>query len=203
MSKVDNVKSIKDINFNTLNNTYNVYLESDLYQIEDNGKDLNLPYFLRVYKKAIEVFDDIFKPKEQIKLLHSISNNNKSYRRTRFSKKYLSKQVSLGFQYEQINTSSDLIEVNNVYTYICQKRDIRYKKLIKSICNQDFPSLTPNINQGATFSSIYFINISKGILFYLYDDRGFVIAFDNIEDFEKFKKKHKELEIEKYNETEI
>ncbi|MFG0935137.1 hypothetical protein ACF91D_31250, partial [Staphylococcus sp. 231237_7MaSpsaltlick] len=105
-------------------------------------------------------------------------------------------------KYEQVIEDDDLFEVSNVFTYRCQKSEIKYRKLIKAICNQDFPNLTPNINQRETFSSIYFINLDKGILFYLYDDRGFIIVFNHEEDFEIFKHNHEELEIEKYTQYE-
>ncbi|WP_206749082.1 DUF3885 domain-containing protein [Staphylococcus auricularis] len=50
---------------------------------------------------------------------------------------------------------------------------------------------------------MYFINVDKGILFYLYDDRGFIITFNSAEDFGIFKKKHINFEIEKYTEYEV
>lgn len=85
----------------------------------------------------------------------------------------------------------------------CKKGDIKYQKLIKAICNQDFPSLIPNMNQGETYSSIYFINVDKGILFHLYDDRGFIVVFSHTDDFEAFKQNHDELEFQVYTEDEI
>ncbi|WP_301420960.1 DUF3885 domain-containing protein [Mammaliicoccus lentus] len=203
MSEVNKINSIKDIDFNTLKNTYNVYLENELSQIEGNGIETNNSYFQNVYNKAIRVFDEIFDLKDQIKLIHSISTNNVTPRNSRFSKRFLSKQIASSYKYEQIIKTDDIFKISNVFTYQCKKKDIKYEKLIKAICNQDFPNLTPNINQQETFSSIYFINIDKEILFHLYDDRGFVIVFSDEKDFETFKQSHEELEIEKYTEYEI
>ncbi|MDT3995822.1 hypothetical protein RPO40_12280, partial [Mammaliicoccus fleurettii] len=124
-------------------------------------------------------------------------------RKSRFSEKFLTKQIASSYKYEQIIKTDDVFKISNVFTYQCKKKDIKYGKLIKAICNQDFPKLIPNINQQETFSSIYFINIDKGILFHLYDDRGFIIAFSDVNDFETFKQRHEELEIEKYTEYEI
>lgn len=203
MSDVNKINSIKDIDFNTLKNTYNVFLENELSQIEDNGIYTNKHYFQNVYHKAIGVFDEIFDSKDQMKLIHSISTNNIFPRKSRFSEKFLTKQIASSYKYEQIIKTDDVFKISNVFTYQCKTKDIKYGKLIKAICNQDFPKLIPNINQQETFSSIYFINIDKGILFHLYDDRGFIIAFSDVNDFETFKQRHEELEIEKYTEYEI
>ncbi|MBO3063744.1 DUF3885 domain-containing protein [Mammaliicoccus fleurettii] len=203
MSDVNKINSIKDIDFNTLKNTYNVFLENELSQIEDNGIYTNKHYFQNVYHKAIRVFDEIFDSKDQMKLIHSISTNNIFPRKSRFSEKFLTKQIASSYKYEQIIKTDDVFKISNVFTYQCKKKDIKYGELIKAICNQDFPKLTPNINQQETFSSIYFINIDKGILFHLYDDRGFIIVFSDVKDFETFKQRHEELEIEKYTEYEI
>ncbi|MGR6109197.1 hypothetical protein ACU4EV_14595, partial [Staphylococcus aureus] len=71
MSDVNKINSIKDIDFNTLKNTYNVFLENELSQIEDNGIYTNKHYFQNVYHKAIGVFDEIFDSKDQMKLIYS------------------------------------------------------------------------------------------------------------------------------------
>lgn len=203
MNKVAHINSIKDINFNNLKNTYNVYLENELSQIEEDGTNTNNVYFENVYRKAIGIFDEIFDSKDHIKLIHSISTNYLTPRKSRFSEKFLSKQIASSYKYDQIIRDDDIFKIVNVFEYQCTKNDIKYRKLIKAICNQDFPNLAPNINQKETFSSIYFINVDKGILFYLYDDRGFIITFNSAEDFGIFKKKHINFEIEKYTEYEV
>ncbi|WP_423790724.1 DUF3885 domain-containing protein [Macrococcus armenti] len=80
---------------------------------------------------------------------------------------------------------------------------MKYKKLIKAICNQDFSGLHPNINQRDIYSSIFFININKDVLLHIYDDRGLTIAFDDEKRFEKFIEKYRHLKIERYTEDEI
>ncbi len=203
MLEVNQITSIKDIDFNTLKHSYHAYLENELYQVDSNGVDMNTAYFQSVYNKAIAIFDEIFDLKDHIKMIHSISTNLVMPRRTRFSKKFLSKKVVSSYKYEQIIGYNDIFEIANVFTYQCKKGDIKYQKLIKAICNQDFPSLIPNMNQGETYSSIYFINVDKGILFHLYDDRGFIVAFSHTDDFEAFKQNHDELEFQVYTEDEI
>ncbi|UXR77804.1 MULTISPECIES: hypothetical protein [unclassified Staphylococcus] len=76
MPDINNIDSIKDINFNSLENTYNVYLENELSPIEDNGIDTNNAYFQNVYDKVIEVFDHIFGPEDRIKLFHVIATHD-------------------------------------------------------------------------------------------------------------------------------
>lgn len=103
------------------------------------------------------MFDQIFDSEDRIKLFHVISTNSPVLRNSRFSEKFLSKQAASTCKYEQSIKCDDFFKKSNVFIYHCKKNDVRYQKLIKALCNQDFPNLTPNINQNETFSSIYFI----------------------------------------------
>ena len=47
------------------------------------------------------------------------------------------------------------------FSYKCSIKDIKYKKLLKAISNQDFKGLVPNINQNDNYSEIYIINNTK------------------------------------------
>ncbi|MFS0655549.1 DUF3885 domain-containing protein [Bacillus sp. 179-C3.3 HS] len=53
----------------------------------------------------------------------------------------------------------------------CQLKDIRLRPLLRAICQEDF--YTPNqIMKGKLGYEIYLINLSKKMIFHLYDDRG-------------------------------
>ena len=49
------------------------------------------------------------------------------------------------------------------FSYKCSIKDIKYKKLLKAISNQDFKELVPNINQNHSYSEIYIINKGKNM----------------------------------------
>lgn len=52
------------------------------------------------------------------------------------------------------------------FTLKCKASDIKYIPLLKAICNQDL-GIQPSI-----FHMIYFLNIKRKTIFYVYDDRG-------------------------------
>ncbi|MGC6588433.1 DUF3885 domain-containing protein [Paenibacillus sp. Dod16] len=55
-----------------------------------------------------------------------------------------------------------------MYRYIinCKASDVDYLNLLKAICNQDV-GIKPSIHH-----DVFFININKGVIFHIYDDRG-------------------------------
>ena len=54
-----------------------------------------------------------------------------------------------------------MIKFFEEFSYKCSIKDIKYKKLLKAISNQDFKGLVPNINQNDNYSEIYIINNTK------------------------------------------
>ncbi len=88
----------------------------------------------------------------------------------------------------------------DLFSHTDSIKDIKYRKLLKAIANQDFKGLVPNINQDYNFSEIYILNRTKNLLYHLYDDRGLWVAFNNNEDFVRFSKKYNHLILEIENE---
>ncbi|UCZ71601.1 DUF3885 domain-containing protein [Bacillus pumilus] len=57
------------------------------------------------------------------------------------------------------------------FTLTCQLQDIRLRPLLQAICQEDF--YAPNqIMNGKLGYEIYLINLTKQMIFHLYDDRG-------------------------------
>ena len=54
---------------------------------------------------------------------------------------------------------------------------------MKAICNQDFPSLKPRLsNQYYLYDpDVFFINVTKNVILYIYDDRGCQVIASDIE----------------------
>lgn len=57
----------------------------------------------------------------------------------------------------------------------CESADIRISSLLKAACNEDFPPLKPRFKEYDGYPDIFFINKSKDIIFFIYDDRGYEI----------------------------
>lgn len=70
--------------------------------------------------------------------------------------------------------------VTSQYHLKCSKQDLRYVTLIKAACNEDFP-LKPKFRRGKGmyYPDVFFINVTKNLIYFIYDDRGCeVIAAD-------------------------
>ena len=64
--------------------------------------------------------------------------------------------------------------------FVCLKRDIRHLSLIKAACNEDFDRKPKfeGIN-GSYHPDVYFVNITKTFIFFIYDDRGCEVIAEN------------------------
>ena len=58
------------------------------------------------------------------------------------------------------------------FSLLCKPNDIRIDKLLKAASNEDFP-LKPKFGGYAVhYPDVFFVNITKDIIFFIYDDRG-------------------------------
>ncbi|WP_083979094.1 DUF3885 domain-containing protein [Bacillus alveayuensis] len=73
--------------------------------------------------------------------------------------------------------------VTHRFVLSCKKNDIRYNQLLTAISYEDFPHLS-RILKGFRRNDmdIYFINVSKKMIYHLYDDRGCDVIASNKED---------------------
>ncbi|WP_430623552.1 DUF3885 domain-containing protein [Lysinibacillus fusiformis] len=62
----------------------------------------------------------------------------------------------------------------------CHKQDIHYVSLIKAACNEDF-RLKPKFGTGYNYPDVFFINLTKNVIFFIYDDRGCEVIATNKE----------------------
>ncbi|UOB20178.1 DUF3885 domain-containing protein [Macrococcus armenti] len=115
MSRVKNINSLIDIDFNTLSNAYNVYLENELFPLNNEDTSINDLYFQSVYHNATMIFDEIFDTNDQIKLIHSISTNYITHRKSRFPERFLFKQMI--YEYEQFIKKEDVLDIK-MYLHI-------------------------------------------------------------------------------------
>ena len=88
--------------------------------------------------------------------------------------KYADRQVCHRLRHERLTyVQSKLEETMKIerFTLKCQLQDIRLRTLLQAICQEDF--YKPNqILKGKFGYDIYLINLSKQMIFHLYDDRG-------------------------------
>jgi len=154
----------------------------DLYQFNSND-ELNKEYFNTVYQQAIAIFNDIFSKDDKMFLVTNLYKPN-AYLGSRLTKtglygkyvknkkiKYKLKQNALPYVFED----EEEAEQNSTTRFYleCKKEDIDYNSIIKAICNKDF-SLQPKLNSKFLlyYPDVFFVNISKGLIYFIYDDRG-------------------------------
>ncbi|WP_443951814.1 DUF3885 domain-containing protein [Priestia megaterium] len=72
--------------------------------------------------------------------------------------------------------------VTHRFALSCKRSELKYVQLLKAICYEDFahPSSILKSNPQSGYD-IYFINLSKEIIFHLYDDRGCDVLASNKE----------------------
>lgn len=70
-------------------------------------------------------------------------------------------------------TSVQLLSTKNEYAIACRPTDLKQKQLLQSIANRDL-HIQPAIEE-----ECYIINVSKGTIFHLYDDRALDVVSNN------------------------
>lgn len=179
-------------------NTVHLDLSEGEYQFIYGTDSMNDTYFSNVYRNAIDVFEKLFSSTDDVEMIHLVINFNNKYTKTRLIEKYTNKYKSLPHRTESYK-NCDGIKCF-AFTYKVSIKDIKYTSLIKAICNQDFPPLKPILNQGSQYSEVYFVNKTKKVLYYLYDDRGLWLYFNDHNELKDFKAQNNALvDYEIYN----
>lgn len=66
------------------------------------------------------------------------------------------------------------------FSLACQPRDIHIEKLLKSTIHEDFP-LKPEFSKDLPhYPDLFFVNATRHIIFFVYDDRGCEIIVKEI-----------------------
>ncbi|MFD2786797.1 DUF3885 domain-containing protein [Hymenobacter rubripertinctus] len=133
-------------------------------------------YFLQVEHRAIALFEAAFAPTDEVLLVYQEPRYKRSRIRTR---NYLFRQLGIG--------KSDLTfrkswVPNNAATYheghwiqaffSTTAARIPHRALLAAISRLDFPAPGRPTIRGP----LYFFNQTRGLIFYMYDDRGLVIS---------------------------
>ena len=168
----------RNIEFMKLDDTIHLSFGQYCSPFMESSDNLNPNYFNLVYDHSISIFEDLFAKSSRIQLIHVVSEWDIGFKQTRFSHRFLNKRLVP--QYDTYHNLYNPEITRHAFIYECTREDIKYKKLLKAINNQDFPSLQPSINQNnANFSELYFLNRDNGVIFHIYDDRGVWISFDD------------------------
>ncbi|MCM3655358.1 DUF3885 domain-containing protein [Metabacillus litoralis] len=168
-------------------------LAKGLYQFKSETDELNSEYFNQVYNQALLLFNDIFATEDKILLVTNVYQCNDYLGRSKKKMKVYShyitnnnrrirlKQETLPYMYDDEEEAKE--RYTSQFSLECRKQDIRFPLLVKAICNQDFPPLKPRLHNpyGLYDPDVFFINVTKNVILYIYDDRGCEVIARDIE----------------------
>jgi hypothetical protein len=166
-------------------------LGNEIYQFKSGKDQLNLNRFERVYSQALSIFNDLFSLDDQIILVTNVyqykAYKNRGQRIKVYDRyiknkdlKFHLKQETLPYMFDEEEEADEYI-TSRFYLH-CRKQDIRYVLLIKAACNEDFP-LKPKLDkrEGSYYPDLFFVNVTKNLIFFIYDDRGCEVIASNKE----------------------
>jgi hypothetical protein len=161
-----------------------------MYQFKDDAT-LNLDMFDRVYSQGLAIFNHLFQEQDEIFIVTNVYRRKDMNRRTKRFKIYKPfiknkelmfrlRQETLPYVFDDEEDAQDYCTAQ--FSLKCCKQDIRFSSLIKATCNEDFP-LKPRFRKekSAYYPDVFFINVSKNIIFFIYDDRGCEVISTNKE----------------------
>ncbi|MEH7457675.1 DUF3885 domain-containing protein [Bacillus sp. JJ1127] len=173
------------------------------YQLQNNSDELNMNYFSQVYQYNKELFHDIFSIKDTMFLVTNVYRMNKDKSKVqkkikvynRYIKKkelkFHVKQETLPYMFEEEEEAGGYCTYQ--FSLQCQKEDIRYASLLKAVNNESIPSLHPRLGskQEISYPDVFFVNATKDIIMFIYDDRGCEVIAKNKEIIRYLYKKYK------------
>lgn len=170
---------------------YGIRFEIGIPWMEHNDK-INLQ---QIRKRSIGIFDYVFNKTDEILLITDIHCEEKDTFLqkvpTNVYRKYIkSKEVRKKLTHTRLPSlirDEDDEDYNDMVTHrfvlSCKKENIRYRQLLTAISYKDFSHPTRILKRNYSSGyDIYFVNVSKKLVYHLYDDRGCDVIASNIED---------------------
>ncbi|MEK5048536.1 hypothetical protein COL41_28465 [Bacillus mycoides] len=185
----------------------------DKYQFKEDGNTYNMEYFTQLYRYNKSLFKDIFSKEDAVFLVtnvyrfkqENIKNAQKINVYNRFIKKrglkFHIRQETFPFLFE--DEEADLY-CTYQFSLKCLAEDIKYEPLIQAANHEDFPDLRPRLGRKKEISypDVFFINVTKDIIMFIYDDRGCEVIAKNKEKIRELYEKYKEW-IQEYERESI
>lgn len=187
-------------------------LGGEFSRFMDDSDGLNREVFDYVYVQAESIFKDLFAVEDDVLLAtnmykykaHHGNHRMKVYHRNLKNKelKYRIQQAKLPYVFDEEDCADEYY--TSRYVLKCQTKDIHMNRLIKAVCNEDFP-LKPRFGGDyAHYPDVFFVNTTKDIIFFVYDDRGCEVIASDLETirplYEKYGDWIPEYDLEEINE---
>ncbi|KFF57094.1 hypothetical protein CM50_19455 [Bacillus subtilis] len=161
-------------------------LGENIYQLKAN-EELNLKMFRIVYEQISIIFNELFEQNDDIFLVANMYKHKKKEKCIRKLKVYqpflkcknlLNQMMVKTYPYPFEINKAEEYEMQQ-FSLLCKPRDLRVTELLKAASNEDFPLKPKFGGYSIDYPDVFFVNITKDIIFFIYDDRGCeVIALD-------------------------
>ncbi|TNU30658.1 DUF3885 domain-containing protein [Bacillus velezensis] len=161
-------------------------LGGNMYQFNESGA-LNLEYFQLVHHQTAALFNELFEHSDDMFLVANVYKHKTQGNHPRKLKVYQPFLKCKDDLYRiQVKTCLCPFEEDDAEEYemqqfslLCKRKDLRIPQLLKAAVHEDFP-LKPRFGGCSVgYPDVFFVNMTKDIIFFLYDDRGCeVIALD-------------------------
>ncbi|MEC1581886.1 DUF3885 domain-containing protein [Bacillus subtilis] len=160
-------------------------LGENIYQLKEK-EELNLKRFQVVYEQITIIFNELFEQNDDIFLVTNMYKHKKekSIRKLKVYQPFLKCKNHLN--QILVKTYPYPFEIDKAEEYkmqqfslLCKPRDLRVTELLKAASNEDFPLKPKFGGYSIDYPDVFFVNITKDIIFFIYDDCGCeVIALD-------------------------
>lgn len=160
-------------------------LGKNIYQLKEN-EELNLKRFQVVYEQITILFNELFEQNDDIFLVTNMYKHKKEkcirklkvYQPFLKCKNHLNQILVKTYPYPFEINKAEEYEMQQ-FSLLCKPRDLRVTELLKAASNEDFPLKPKFGGYSIDYPDVFFVNITKDIIFFIYDDRGCeVIAHD-------------------------
>ncbi|WP_214857582.1 hypothetical protein [Exiguobacterium sp. s191] len=169
-----------------------VDLVKDLYQLKKDSDEINEEYFKQAYQKSNELFEDLFREAEPHYFVVHVRSERDKYQKSATKVFHHLRRREDQYNIKFVERVIDEEEqVSEYAVFLPNKTALDYKRVIKAICNQDFPPLQPRFRQTYTYyPEVFFVNVDRNIVMNIYDDRGCFLLFGDSVTYDVFKKKY-------------
>ncbi|MFK3894256.1 DUF3885 domain-containing protein [Bacillus subtilis] len=160
-------------------------LGENIYQLKEK-EELNLKRFQVVYEQITIIFNELFEQNDDIFLVTNMYKHKKEkcirklkvYQPFLKCKNHLNQILVKTYPYPFEINKAEEYEMQQ-FSLLCKPRDLRVTELLKAASNEDFPLKPKFGGYSIDYPDVFFVNITKDIIFFIYDDRGCeVIAHD-------------------------
>lgn len=175
-----------DLQIGNIDNPTRIVVDNDGYEITHKGGYIDAKnYFEELINRSTTLFKSAFASSDKLLLvLIDYKHKRRKIRTSNFVFKQIKELEKREIEFtkeHQLYEPNDKLDIRNVALLKCSVDKINYKEILAAIANTDFPQRQPRLDNQGFFccKKIYFINLDKGLIFHMYDDRGLdIIATD-------------------------